>query len=479
MDRSWVPESIACGAGRARAGLSKIVERGVDLSSIFDVFRHPAHGSSCRIGRAQPLRLLSTVIDRTTLDTRDTHQEDAMISRSTTLALLAICGCSAADASPRPDSDLNTLQEQLTALSERLASLEEAHAQDVAKLQDELDALNGGVDLTELAQASLAAQEAVTALDTRMVVAEAELSNLATLMTGLDEDLQVLEPSVEAHGLELAALWLQIGEIEERSEAHEASLDSLREADEAVEDELDSLAGTLGSLDALSEPLDYMSVDSSGELIISGTNLHIVSGAGSTEDDSSGLGNLIIGYNAVPSSPIMGYRDGAHNLIIGDHHSYMSYGAIVAGFENDSRAAMASVLGGSDNVASGEGATVVGGTGNLASGRAAAILGGVDNVSSFLGTAVVGGYDNIASYSGAAVVGGLENEASGAYTTVLGGRYNDATGSYSAICGGHHMDATGLVAAVLGGAWGDADWDYSAVTGGYYASTLYDYDVAP
>ena len=86
-----------------------------------------------------------------------------------------------------------------------------------------------------------------------------------------------------------------------------------------------------------------------------GANVHIVSGSGATDDHgaSTGLGNLIIGYDEPP--PALGGTDrsGAHNLVIGRYHRFTFdvFGGFVAGQANTISAPEASVLGGESNTA--------------------------------------------------------------------------------------------------------------------------------
>jgi hypothetical protein len=86
-----------------------------------------------------------------------------------------------------------------------------------------------------------------------------------------------------------------------------------------------------------------------------GANIHIVSGSGATDDHgaSTGLGNLIVGYNEPP--PALGDADrrGSHNLVIGRYHrfTYDVFGGFVAGEANTISAPEASVLGGESNTA--------------------------------------------------------------------------------------------------------------------------------
>jgi len=128
--------------------------------------------------------------------------------------------------------------------------------------------------------------------------------------------------------------------------------------------------------------------------IIEGANVHVRSGSGTTSDGCSGsdpdfpncasltgVGNLIVGYNerfpVRPPAP-REVRTGSHNLIVGLHHSYSSYGGFVAGRSNAITGANASVCGGKNNEATGDFSSVGGGHRNLASGLLASVGGGQD-----------------------------------------------------------------------------------------------------
>ena len=57
-----------------------------------------------------------------------------------------------------------------------------------------------------------------------------------------------------------------------------------------------------------------------------GANIHIVSGSGNTWNNrtSTGLGNLIIGYDEAPSDLVTGERNGCHNLVIGPYNTFQT-----------------------------------------------------------------------------------------------------------------------------------------------------------
>jgi hypothetical protein len=142
--------------------------------------------------------------------------------------------------------------------------------------------------------------------------------------------------------------------------------------------------------------------------IFEGVNVHVRSGSGATHDfcdpllepdfpnceSLTGLGNLIIGYNEQagigPPRP-RETRTGSHNLVIGQFHTYSSFGGFVAGVINAVTAEHASVCGGINNHASGRGSSVSGGHRNHATGSSASVSGGNRNVASGEGASVSGG----------------------------------------------------------------------------------------
>jgi len=150
---------------------------------------------------------------------------------------------------------------------------------------------------------------------------------------------------------------------------------------------------------AMEEILQYVHVET-GEisalagphLIIEGVNVHVRSGSGVTDDGCStwapnfpncesltGLGNLIVGYNGRRNSGAnfpREIRTGSHNLVVGDFHTYSSFGGFVAGAGNKVTNVGASVCGGSGNLSSGFSSSISGGQANVASGANSSISGG-------------------------------------------------------------------------------------------------------
>lgn len=191
-------------------------------------------------------------------------------------------------------------------------------------------------------------------------------------------------------------------------------------------------------------------------------NLHINNGSNSSTK-IDGYGNLIIGYNR-RFTGLSYYRTGSHNLIVGDGHSYKSYGGIVAGYSN---------------TISGPYSSVTGGRGNDADGEATSIVGGFGNTTRHYYSTVTGGNGNKATGNSSSVSGGTGNESSGKSSSICGGKNGAANSEYSSIAGGSSNRATHIGATVLGGYQNHAAGMYTTVTGGRGQSNRFSYTVTP
>jgi len=193
------------------------------------------------------------------------------------------------------------------------------------------------------------------------------------------------------------------------------------------------------------------------DVFFDGCNIHIRSGAGSTDAAVNGLGNLIIGYNEniSDSAGQPRVRTGSHNVVVGRDHAYSSYAGLVAGGHNSITAPGASVTGGEGNTASGGGASVSGGTRNAASGSFASVSGGDSNTASGANASVSGGAVNTASGEIGSVSAGSRNTASGNAASVSGGFFNEASGAAATVSGGQQRSATGTSDWVAGSLFAD------------------------
>ncbi len=164
----------------------------------------------------------------------------------------------------------------------------------------------------------------------------------------------------------------------------------------------------LAAVEAKLASLSIETVDGQPTVRFTGVNVQVVDGSGFNSAAVTGRGNLIVGYNATHGDDD---RTGSHNLVIGDFHSYSSYGGLVAGYGNS---------------IAGIHSTVAGGIGNVASLNYSAVLGGADNSATGFASAVLGGRDNAATGSDSVAVGGRGNAATGLQSVVVGGVANSA-----------------------------------------------------
>ncbi len=153
--------------------------------------------------------------------------------------------------------------------------------------------------------------------------------------------------------------------------------------------------------------LPYLSLQASGvggkpTVRVSGANLQIVNGTGSTTSTVNGTGNLQIGYNESGGSVT-----GSHGLVLGINEK-------------------------------------VEGTGQL-------VMGSSNTASRWATSALVSGWQNTAGGSDSVALGGAKNTASSGYSTVIGGEYNRTYAEYAAVTGGRQNQATRMFAFVAGG----------------------------
>ena len=189
----------------------------------------------------------------------------------------------------------------------------------------------------------------------------------------------------------LEVLSAQVAALQETVQDQANALEELSAQVAALEETVVTLQDQVDALQNVQALGEFVSVDpnprvgvAGPHIIITGANLHLVSGSGATNDGDTplGLGNLIIGYNEDPAeagSPLSpGNRGGSHNVVIGTHHKFTeaAFGGLVAGAGNTISNTAASVSGGANNTASGEQASVSGGFGNEASDNLASVSGG-------------------------------------------------------------------------------------------------------
>ncbi|MGQ0667674.1 MAG: hypothetical protein ACT4O4_11640 [Nitrospiraceae bacterium] len=139
-------------------------------------------------------------------------------------------------------------------------------------------------------------------------------------------------------------------------------------------------AGSGGGVPGLEKYLFIETADKNNlkgpHLVFRGVNVHVQSGSGATVDTTTGLGNLIIGYNEIRTDGVGVNRTGSHNLVGGAMNSFSSSGGLVFGTTNTISGRYAAILSGDQNVASGLTSAILGGGLNTASGQSSTVFGG-------------------------------------------------------------------------------------------------------
>jgi hypothetical protein len=225
---------------------------------------------------------------------------------------------------------------------------------------------------------------------------------------GIPDKVAALQAAVRDLQAAVAALQTSASTEAARAKAAEAALQANLDAETNRAKAAESaLTADVTALQSLTAPLSLSGAD----LTITGVNVHIVSGSGRTDDyvgsggTLTGLGNLIVGYQGEDS---VYPATGSHNLVLGDHNGYASYGGLVVGQGNQ-------ILG--------PYCTITGGTGNTARNYWSSVNGGFSNVASGQGSVVSGGQQNAARESYAAVSGGYLNDVT-AFRGWAGGTYH-------------------------------------------------------
>lgn len=252
-------------------------------------------------------------------------------------------------------------------------------------------------------------------------------------------------PSAKAQGGGQQSLAARVAALETKVAALRATVNNQTTQIAAMQTQVDSQADQIAALENLLIHFSRIG----NEVFITGANLHIRNGMGSTETINS-VGNLIVGYNEIRFPLDQNDRNGSHNIVVGRQNNFSRFGGLVVGLSNEISGNFASVSGGAYNTASGDFASVSGG-------------GGVIFVPFLPPTRRVIPFGNIASGEGASVSGGQGNIASGNYASVSGGggatvtpflifkRGNVASGYTASVSGGAANTAADASASVSGG----------------------------
>jgi hypothetical protein len=294
------------------------------------------------------------------------------------------------------------------------------------------------------------------------------ITTLNTKFATLQGQVTTLQSSNATLTSELAILTSQVTALQSSNTSLQSNVTTLTSEASGLQTALTSVQNN----HAL-ELGPYVSVDSGEEnglkgphLIFRGANVHVESGSGTTVD-TTGLGNLVVGYDedSLAPSAIDSNRTGSHNLVIGPQHEFTASGGVVSGYANFTSANYSSVTGGECNAAgsapyafactktggAADAASVSGGLSGIASSFESSVSGGTSNTASGTISSISGGQNNTASGPSSSICGGWKNTASNFQASVSGGYSNTASNDQSSVSGGESNTASGLHSSILGG----------------------------
>ena len=283
----------------------------------------------------------------------------------------------------------------------------------------------------------------VATLESAVSTLTAQLATAQSNITTLNGQIAYLQTNLANTQSNLATLNTTVETLQTQQMTAQSTITTLNTTVGTLQSKVMAIAndGALGPLGTYVKVVDTGSINglTGPHVIFEGANVHIRSGSGFTDDNTTqaafgvsffgdasgtpsetltGRGNLIIGYDetsALSGTLSSGPRTGSHNLVVGPVHTFSSWGGMVAGFKNAITGISSSVSGGGGNTASG-----------------------------VFFSSVSGGEQNTASGQGSSVSGGVLNTASGNASSVSGGGQNTASGGSSSVSGGSQRSATAL-----------------------------------
>ena len=236
-------------------------------------------------------------------------------------------------------------------------------------------AVAGGPDKTSKGH-RLIDQQRVGELKQRVVEIRERLSQQSSTSSNGQGGMDALETRVESLETSMTTLLNTDSTLLTTLQAAQTQIAALQTRIAALESQPAGGGGGVAGLDKyLTIDLNPINGVNGPNLIFKGVNVHFQSGSGATVDTTTGLGNVIIGYNETDPT-VAPARTGAHNLVGGQMNSFSSSGGLVFGVRNAIRGQYATVLSGERNVASGVASSVLGGGQNTASGQYSTVIGG-------------------------------------------------------------------------------------------------------
>jgi uncharacterized coiled-coil protein SlyX len=196
--------------------------------------------------------------------------------------------------------------------------------------------------LAQLAKTVAALQKKVNSQGTRLAAQErqlagqdAKLAGQATLIAAQSTIISAQTGDLATLSGELKTLSGDLGDADATLAEQTARIEALLDRLTASEGKLDSLqtvvdgqAATLTDAGPVLALAPYVSLTTAAmndvagpNIVFQGVNVHVRSASG--ENDTSGLGNLIVGWDDQPI-PVLKLRTGSNNLVVGRFNSFTS-----------------------------------------------------------------------------------------------------------------------------------------------------------
>jgi hypothetical protein len=266
-----------------------------------------------------------------------------------------------------------------------------------------------GTFSTDVINAVTTIQSQTNVLDS----AQVSVSQLNEAITDIQTSLTSLEPAASGNTNKLVTVESKLNANRNTTTNLSSNVTVISDAANALEQDAIANAAKLACV---------RTPTAAGEFTISGCNVRVLNGAGST-DTVNGKGNLVIGFNedgaCEGNADGSCLRGGSHNLVLGRQNQYQSFAGIVVGTENQVAGNYSTVTSGFRNKAMTLYASVSGGVeGGALTAEAVSVSGGFGNFANGYGATVSGGNLGIARADLSTVTGGSRVVASTRETVV-------------------------------------------------------------
>jgi uncharacterized protein YoxC len=215
------------------------------------------------------------------------------------------------------------------------------------------------------------------------------LKSLAKSLTALQKQVNSLKSLSTKQATTVTSLTSDLSAAKQTITSLTSDLSSAKQTIAGLQATLTSAAPVLALAPYVSVTTTALNGVGGPNIVFQGCNLLVRSTT--NEYDTSGLGNLIVGWDSAPSTLPSPYRSGSNNLVVGDQNNFTSNGCLVAGDANTVSGIDASVTGGVFNQATTNDASVSGGQRNTASAWYSSVSGGENNVADGWYASVSGG----------------------------------------------------------------------------------------